>query len=72
MTFELTPRNAALLSPDYSKGLHAWFLDQVRQTNPSLSRELHEEQSEKPFTLSRLEGEFSEVGQRLELHPNGT
>ncbi|CCI27708.1 CRISPR-associated endoribonuclease Cas6 [Microcystis aeruginosa] len=70
LTFELTPRNAPLLSPDYSKGLHAWFLDQVRQTNPSLSQELHDEQTEKPFTLSRLEGEFSEVGQRLELHPN--
>jgi CRISPR-associated endoribonuclease Cas6 len=70
LTFELTPRSAALLSPDYSKGLHAWFLDQIRRIDPSLSKELHDEQTEKAFTLSRLEGDFSEVGQRLELHPN--
>jgi CRISPR-associated endoribonuclease Cas6 len=70
LTFELVSNDSALLSPDYTKGLHAWFLDQVRQKNPSLSKELHDEQSEKAFTISRLEGKFSHVGRQLQLNPN--
>jgi CRISPR-associated endoribonuclease Cas6 len=42
------------LYAQYAIGLHAWFLDQVRQTNPELSANLHDEQAEKPFTLSAL------------------
>ena len=70
LTFELVSHGSTLLSPDYTKGLHAWFLDQVRQKNPSLSKELHDEQSEKAFTISRLEGTFSPIGRQLQLNPN--
>lgn len=72
LTFELVPIDSAFVSPDYTKGLHAWFLDRVRQTNPSLSKELHDDQTEKAFTISRLEGEFFEVGPRLQLTPDRT
>jgi CRISPR-associated endoribonuclease Cas6 len=34
LVFELTPRAADYLYPQYTTKLHAWFLDQVRQTNP--------------------------------------
>ena len=53
--------------PEYAKGLHAWFLDQVRQTNPDLSTYLHDSESEKPFTISRLEGELLSNSKQLQL-----
>ena len=53
--------------PEYAKGLHAWFLDQVRQTNPDLSAYLHDGESEKPFTISRLQGELLSNGTKLQL-----
>ncbi|MEN9224252.1 MAG: CRISPR-associated endoribonuclease Cas6 [Thermostichus sp. DRC_bins_24] len=53
------------LDPYYAKGLHAWFLDQVRQTDPRLSAEL----AEKAFTLSRLVGSFREQGGKLIVPP---
>ncbi|MEN9246179.1 MAG: CRISPR-associated endoribonuclease Cas6, partial [Thermostichales cyanobacterium SRBZ-1_bins_19] len=54
------------LDPHYAKGLHAWFLDQVRQTNPSLSRLLHDGDPQ-AFTISRLLGPLREQGSQLLL-----
>jgi CRISPR-associated endoribonuclease Cas6 len=56
LVFELEPLHDCTLYPQYAIALHAWFLDQVRQFDPQLSAALHDEESEKPFTLSRLEG----------------
>ncbi|HBB30416.1 MAG TPA: CRISPR-associated endoribonuclease Cas6 [Cyanobacteria bacterium UBA8803] len=67
LAFELTPRAADYLYPQYAVKLHAWFLDQVRQTNPELSAYLHDSQSEKPFTISGLEGELLPAGKNLQL-----
>src|SRR4028119_1041945 len=67
LVFELTPRAADYLYPQYTTKLHAWFLDQVRQTNPDLSAYLHDGQSEKPFTISSLEGELLTAGKNLQL-----
>ena len=58
LVLEVTPSAADFLYPQYAIGLHAWFLDRVRKTNPDLSEYLHDGQSEKPFTISRLEGEL--------------
>ncbi|MEW5860771.1 MAG: CRISPR-associated endoribonuclease Cas6 [Cyanobacteriota bacterium] len=67
LVFELTPHAADYLYPQYTVGLHAWFLDQVRQTNPELSAYLHDGQSEKPFSISGLEGELLGAGKNLQL-----
>ncbi len=67
LVFELTPRAADYLYPQYTVGLHAWFLDQVRQTDPELSAYLHDGQSEKPFSISGLEGELLAAGKNLQL-----
>jgi CRISPR-associated endoribonuclease Cas6 len=56
LVFTLQPSEDCTLYPQYAIALHAWFLDQVRQVDPQLSRVLHDGESEKPFTLSRLEG----------------
>ncbi len=56
LTLQLQPLQDATLYPQYTIGLHAWFLDQVRQSDPALSAYLHDGQSEKPFTISALQG----------------
>ncbi len=54
LRLQLQPLQNVSLYPQYAIGLHAWFLDQVRQDNPDLSAYLHDEEAEKPFTLSAL------------------
>lgn len=56
LTLTLQPLQDSSLYPQYPIGLHAWFLDQVRQSNPELSAYLHNGESEKPFTISALQG----------------
>ena len=72
LVFELAPHSNDYLYPEYAIGLHAWFLAQVQQINPELSRALHDEQSEKAFTISRLEGELLNSGKDLQLQADKT
>ncbi len=70
LVFELQPLQASALHRHYAIGLHAWFLDQVRQLDPTLSTYLHDGESEKAFTLSRLEGAWDD--RTLQLQPDRT
>lgn len=72
LMFELEPYEPSYLYPQYTIGLHAWFLDQVRKIDPELSAYFHDEESEKSFTLSRLEGQLLKSGERLQLKVNET
>lgn len=47
--------------------LHAWFLNQVRQTSPTLSQILHDDQKEKAFTISELKGEVHPESDKFQL-----
>lgn len=67
LEFELTATDNHTLYPQYTIGLHAWFLDQVRNTNPELSQYLHDGQSEKAFTISGLSGSLMTSGKNLQL-----
>ncbi|MBE9187470.1 CRISPR-associated endoribonuclease Cas6 [Microcoleus sp. LEGE 07076] len=67
LVFELTPRAASSLYAQYAIGLHAWFLGQVHQTDPDLSQLLHDEESEKAFTISGLEGDLRASGKEFQL-----
>ncbi|WP_333068226.1 MULTISPECIES: hypothetical protein [unclassified Microcoleus] len=67
LVFELTPGAASYLYGQYAMGLHACFLGQVHQTDPDLSKLLHEEQSEQAFTISGLEGELLPGGKEFQL-----
>lgn len=62
---KLQAQQDSSLYAQYPIGLHAWFLDQVRQVNPDLSAYLHDGESEKPFTISGLEGVETGHGARL-------
>ncbi|MBE9166319.1 CRISPR-associated endoribonuclease Cas6 [Pleurocapsales cyanobacterium LEGE 06147] len=67
LVLEVVPLAKACLFPQYVTGLHAWFLEQVRQFNPDLSAYLHDGQSEKPFTISGLEGQIVTAGKQIQL-----
>lgn len=51
---EVQPLQTATLYPQYTIGLHAWLLEQVRLADPQLSAALHDDEAEKAFTLSGL------------------
>ncbi|MEC4803277.1 MAG: CRISPR-associated endoribonuclease Cas6 [Jaaginema sp. PMC 1079.18] len=72
LVFELSLNQTTQLYPNYTTGLHAWLLHQVRSHNPQLSQNLHDNQSEKSFTLSRLTGKIDTVGRYLQLYPDCT
>jgi len=67
LVFELTPRAASSLYAQYAIGLHAWFLYQIQETDPDLSQLLHDDQSEKAFTISGLEGDLAASGKEFQL-----
>ncbi|MEH1825079.1 MAG: CRISPR-associated endoribonuclease Cas6 [Nostoc sp.] len=67
LVFDLEPTTSTSLYSQYTIGLHAWFLDQVRQFNPELSAYLHDGESEKPFNISALEGQLLASGRQLQL-----
>ncbi|MEA5554345.1 CRISPR-associated endoribonuclease Cas6 [Anabaena cylindrica UHCC 0172] len=72
LVFELEAIDSASLYSQYTIGLHAWFLDQVRQINPTLSAYLHDGESEKPFNISALAGQLVATGKQLQLQANHT
>ncbi len=47
--------------------MHAWFLGQVHQTDPDFSKLLYDEQSEKAFTISGLQGDLLPGGKDFQL-----
>ncbi|MBE9077422.1 CRISPR-associated endoribonuclease Cas6 [Romeria aff. gracilis LEGE 07310] len=67
LEFTVTPPTDCNLYPQYTTGLHAWFLDQIRQLDADLSAYLHDGESEKPFSLSGLSGQFVSHSQSLQL-----
>ncbi|MTJ07817.1 MULTISPECIES: CRISPR-associated endoribonuclease Cas6 [unclassified Anabaena] len=70
LVFDLEATSTTSLYSQYTIGLHAWFLDQVRQYNPELSAYLHDGESEKPFNISALAGQFVPSGKQLQLQAN--
>jgi CRISPR-associated endoribonuclease Cas6 len=72
LEFELVSEKDAYLYPQYTIGLHAWFLDQVRSLDAELSAYLHDGESEKPFTISALDGEIISSGRQIQLSAKTT
>jgi CRISPR-associated endoribonuclease Cas6 len=67
LVFEVEPVQTCSLYAQYTIGLHAWFLEQIRLTDPELSATLHDDQSEKAFTISGLEGALVAKGRGFQL-----
>ena len=64
---KLTPRTASYLHLLSVRGWQAWCLGQVQQTDRDLSQLLHDEQSEKAFAISGLEGDLPSGGKEFQL-----
>ena len=67
LEFTLRPFADCQLYPQYTIGLHAWFLHQIRETDPELSAYLHDGESEKAFSLTGLNGQFTTHSHSLQL-----
>lgn len=67
LTFSLRSSVTSHLYSQYTIGLHAWFLEQIRQIDPKLSAYLHDGESEKAFTITGLDGQFRAHGQQLQV-----
>ncbi|HEY9648636.1 MAG TPA: hypothetical protein V6C88_19805 [Chroococcidiopsis sp.] len=72
LRFDLVPDNAYELYPQYTIGLHAWFLQQIQTFDPALSAQLHDGETDKAFNLSGLNGQFSTHSRSLQLQPGKT
>jgi CRISPR-associated endoribonuclease Cas6 len=69
LELELIPELPGYLPLHYTRGFHAWFLDQMRQIDPSLSAALHDLAAEKAFGISGLEGPLVVGDRRYLLQP---
>ncbi|MBE7384531.1 MAG: CRISPR-associated endoribonuclease Cas6 [Leptolyngbya sp. SIO1E4] len=67
LEFSLLPARDYELYPQYTIGLHAWFLQQMQQIDPALSAYLHDGESEKPFAITGLSGQFVAHSRTLQL-----
>ncbi len=65
--FDLVAEADYELYPQYTIGLHAWFLGQIQQLDPALSAQLHDAETEKAFNISGLSGQFSTQSRSLQL-----
>lgn len=72
LEFTLKPQTNSDLYPQYTIGLHAWLLHQIRDIDPELSAYMHDGESEKPFSITGLDGQFISQSQSLKLQKNKT
>ena len=67
LRFDLVADDDYDLYPQYTIGLHAWFLGQIQAVDPDLSAQLHDSETDKAFNLSGLSGQFSTQSRSLRL-----
>jgi len=72
LRFTLQAIESSALYAQYTIGLHAWFLHQIQDFDPDLSAYLHDGESEKPFTITGLDGQFASHHQQLQLQAGAT
>ena len=70
LEFVLKPVANTDLYAQYTIGLHAWFLHQIQDIDPELSAYMHNGESEKPFSMTGLDGQFVAQSQSLQLQRN--
>lgn len=72
LTFDLMAAESYRLYPQYTIGLHAWFLQQIQAFDPELSAYLHDLEQEKAFNISGLSGQFTSHSRDLQLQAGHT
>ncbi len=66
------PSEVVTIAANQGRAVHAWFLDQVRRADAGLAQELHQGQTQRPFTVSNLFGYGKERGDEVRLSPERT
>jgi len=61
LVLTLEPTVTATLPAFLGRAIHAWFLDEVRRSDPHLAQALHGAGRSKPFTVSSLECQSSRL-----------
>lgn len=72
ISLALTCDRDASLYAQYTIGLHAWLLSQIQKNHPALSKRLHDNADQKAFTISGLNGVFTQTSQPLMLQSGET
>ncbi|MGB3137980.1 MAG: CRISPR-associated endoribonuclease Cas6 [Nodosilinea sp.] len=72
LQFDLVAEAAYELYPQYTIGLHAWFLHQIQEFDSALSAQLHDSATDKAFNISALSGQFSTHSRSLQLQAGKT
>lgn len=72
LEFDLLAEGNYDLYPQYTIGLHAWFLHQIKDLDADLSAYLHDDQAEKAFNISGLSGQFTSHSRNLQLQAGKT
>jgi len=72
LRFDLMPDGDYELYPQYTIGLHAWFLQQIQGFDLALSAQLHNGETDKAFNISGLSGQFSTQSRSLRLQAGRT
>ncbi|MEB3213074.1 MAG: CRISPR-associated endoribonuclease Cas6 [Leptolyngbyaceae bacterium] len=70
--FSLLAEENYELYSQYSIGLHAWFLQSIQAFDVELSADLHDGESEKPFCITGLDGQFVAHSRNLQLEAGKT
>lgn len=72
LRFDLVAEDAYELYPQYTIGLHAWFLQEIQTFDQGLSAQLHDGETDKAFNISGLSGQFSIQSRNLQLQAGKT
>ena len=65
----LTPTEQTSAPAALGRAVHAWFLDRIKDVDPSLAHRLHESEGPRPFTASNLWGGGRARGGKITLDP---
>jgi CRISPR-associated endoribonuclease Cas6 len=72
VVFVITPRVRAALPPTLGHVVHACFLNLVAREDAALAAQLHEDDREKPFTVSPLQGALTTDSEGMWVEPDKT
>jgi CRISPR-associated endoribonuclease Cas6 len=65
----LKPQAESVMPVAHGHHAHAFFLNLMKASDPSMAKEFHDSEGAKPFTLSPLRGKFTNTENQLALIP---
>ena len=69
ISMTLKTRAESVMPVAHGHHAHAFFLNLIKASDPSMAKEFHDSEGAKPFTLSPLQGKFTNTRNQLTLMP---